>query len=429
MLVSTKNKREIKAESLRAAARVMQRCDALALASLNPDYIERTYLSKAHAQANKIVEGWISEAQMESWQDSVGNVWGRYTCKETNAPVLIIGSHLDSVVNAGKYDGILGVLLGIELGNFLARHQIDLPFHLDVVGFCDEEGVRFGATLLGSQALAGKWQPEWTELTDERGVSLAEAMIEFGLDPLKAMDAKRDQESILGFLEVHIEQGPLLEKRGLPVGVVTDIAGARRFDFVVEGKAGHSGTVPMFMRNDALLGASSCIQAVEEATKRFDVLATVGQVSCEPGAVNVIPGNVHFSLDIRSAKDVVRDRALDWLVKKMRFECQRRGLTIDYIEIHSADAVACDGRWQRLLENAMHDSDIEVNSLASGAGHDAMAMTGLTPMGMLFVRCAEGISHHPAEAIEVEDAAAALEVITRAICKEGGVELPSQKLT
>ena len=204
MLVINKNKQEIKAESLQAAARVMQRCDALALASLNPNHIERTYLSAAHAQANRIVEGWISEAQMESWQDSVGNVWGRYPSKEINAPALIIGSHLDSVVNAGKYDGILGVLLGIELGNFLARHQIDLPFHLDVVGFCDEEGVRFGATLLGSQALTGKWQPEWIELTDESGVSLAEAMIEFGLNPSKVKDAKRDPESIRGFLEVHI---------------------------------------------------------------------------------------------------------------------------------------------------------------------------------------------------------------------------------
>ena len=403
----------------------MQRCEALATASLNPDYIERTYLSTAHAQANKIVEGWISEAQMQSWQDSVGNVWGRYASKDIDAPALIIGSHLDSIVNAGKYDGILGVLLGIELGDFLARHEVDLPFHLDVVGFCDEEGVRFGATLLGSLALAGKWQPDWTELTDESGVSLAEAMKAFGLDPSKVTDAKRDPKSIRGFLEVHIEQGPLLENRGLPVGVVTDIAGARRFNFVVEGKAGHSGTVPMFMRNDALVGAGLCIQAVEETTKRFDVLATVGQISCEPGAVNVIPGSAHFSLDIRSAKDAVRDRALDWLMTRMRFECHRRGLSIDHIEIHSAGAVACDSGWQRLLENAMRDSDIEVNSLASGAGHDAMAMKGYTPMGMLFVRCTEGISHHPAEAIMMEDAAAALEVITRAICKEAKVNVPS----
>ena len=423
MLASTKIKRDVKAESLRSAKRVMQRCDALARASLSPDYIERTYLSAAHAQANKMVEGWISEAKMQSWQDSVGNVWGRYASKFVDAPTLILGSHLDSVVNAGKYDGVLGVMLGIELGDFLARHKIDLPFHLDVVGFCDEEGVRFGATLLGSQALAGKWQPDWIELTDENGVSLAEALTEFGLDPSKVTDAKRDPESVRGFLEVHIEQGPLLETRGLPVGVVTDIAGARRFNLIVGGKAGHSGTVPMFMRKDALLGASLCIQAAEEATKRFDVLATVGQISCEPGAVNVIPGNAQFSLDIRSAKDGVRDRALDWLLNKMRYECHRRGLSIDHIEIHSAGGVACDSGWQRLLENAMRESGIEVNSLASGAGHDAMAMVGYTPMGMLFVRCADGISHHPDEAIIMEDAAAALEVITRAVCKEAKVTL------
>ena len=424
MFAATENIETIKIKSLQAAARVMHRCDTLAQASLSSEHIERTYLSDAHAQANKIVEGWISEALMQSWQDSVGNVWGRYASEDVEAPALIIGSHLDSVVNAGRYDGILGVLLGIELGGFLARHRVKLPFHLDVVGFCDEEGVRFGATLLGSKALAGKWQPAWMDLTDENGVSLSEAMTQFGLDPSKAIDAKRDPETIRGFLEVHIEQGPLLEKRGLPVGVVTDIAGARRFEFIIGGKAGHSGTVPMFLRNDALLGASFCIQAVEEATKRFDVLATVGQITCEPGAVNVIPGNVNFSLDLRSAKDGVRDRALDWLIKKMRFECQRRGLNIDYIEIHSADAVACDSEWQRLLESAMRDSGVEVNSLASGAGHDAMAMTGYTPMGMLFVRCADGISHHPAESIMVEDVSVALEVITRAICDKAKVELP-----
>lgn len=407
-----------------AAERVMQRCEVLAQASLNPDYVERTYLSTAHAQANKITEGWINEAGMRSWQDAVGNIWGRYPCQDAHAPALIIGSHLDSVVDAGKYDGILGVLLGIELASFLNENNVDLPFHLDVVGFCDEEGVRFGATLLGSLAICGKWQPDWIELTDANGISLAEAMTEFGLDPENISAAMREPETVRGFLEVHIEQGPLLEKRGFPVGVVTDIAGARRFSFVVEGKAGHSGTVPMFMRRDALLGASQCIQLVEQATKRFDVLATVGDITCEPGAVNVIPGNVQFLLDIRSAKDTVRDRALEWLMRSMRSNCERRGLSIDHVEIHSADAVACDSRWQRLLENAMRDSDIEVNSLASGAGHDAMAMIGYTPMGMLFVRCEDGISHHPDEAIITADVACALEVLTRAVCEDGGVSVP-----
>ena len=424
MLRSTKSKHTLGDAAARASARIMQRCDALAEASLHPEYIERTYLSSAHAQANKLVEVWMQEAGMHCWQDSVGNVWGRYACKDADAPALIIGSHLDSVVNAGKYDGILGVLLGIELGELLGQHRVELPFHLDTVGFCDEEGVRFGATLLGSLAVCGKWQPEWVELTDANGQSLADAMTEFGLDPSKITDAMRDPSKVRGFLEVHIEQGPLLEKRGLPLGVVSDIAGARRFSFVVQGKAGHSGTVPMFMRQDALLGASYCIQLVEEVTKRFDVLATVGDISCEPGAVNVIPGSAQFLLDIRSAKDAVRDRALAWLLTTMRSNCQRRGLSIDHVEIHSADAVACDSGWQRLLETAMRDSGIEVNSLASGAGHDAMAMTGYTPLGMLFVRCTEGISHHPDEAIIAEDVASALEVITRAVCADAGVGVP-----
>ena len=407
-----------------AAARVMQRCDDLAGASMNPDFIERTYLSAAHAEANKIVQQWMSAAKMRNWQDSVGNIWGRYASEDSDAPTLIIGSHLDSIVNAGKYDGILGVLLGIELCDLLAKSDTRLPFNVDVVGFCDEEGVRFGATLLGSLAVSGKWQDEWSELTDADGVSLAQAMQDFGLDARDIASAARDPDTVRGFVEVHIEQGPVLEARNLPVGVVTDIAGARRFSLVIEGKAGHAGTVPMSMRKDALLGASHCIGLVEEATKRFDVLATVGDIACAPGAANVIPGNVQFLLDIRSAKNRVRDRALEWLMNTMRTHCLKRGLAIDSVEIHSADGVACDSRWQRLFENAMRRSNVEVNSLASGAGHDAMAMTGYTPMGMLFVRCKEGISHHPDEEITAADAAVALEVLTRAVCEDAGVEAP-----
>lgn len=406
-----------------AAARVMARCDVLAKVSLNPQHVERTYLSTAHAQANKIVEGWINEAGMRSYQDAVGNVWGRYKAVGDMAPSLIVGSHLDSVVNAGKYDGILGVLLGIEMAEMLMKRGASLPFNLDIVGFCDEEGVRFGATLLGSHAITGGWQQEWVDLTDANGVSLGDAMTEFGLDPEKIADAELDPNAVRGFLEVHIEQGPLLEKRGLPVGVVTSIAGARRFSFSIQGKAGHAGTVPMPMRQDALLGASQCIQLVEEATKRFDVVATVGDISCKPGAVNVIPGHCQFFLDIRGAKDAVRDRAVEWLMTAMRSSCHRRGLTLDHLEIHSANAVACDSRWQRLLENSLRCAGIEVNSLPSGAGHDAMAMKDFTPMGMLFVRCKEGISHHPAEAITTADVAVALEVLTRAVCEDAGVDI------
>lgn len=407
-----------------AATRVMQRCDILATLSASPSFIERTYLSPAHAQANDMVQGWMREAEMSTWQDAVGNIWGRYASRDTSAPTLIVGSHLDSIVNAGKYDGILGVLLGIELCDLLAASGTDLPFNLDVVGFCDEEGVRFGATLLGSLAISGKWQDSWAELTDTDGVSLAQAMQNFGLSISQASTAALNPESVRGFLEVHIEQGPVLESRDLPVGVVTDISGARRFSLVVEGKAGHAGTVPMSMRKDALLGASQCIALVEEATKRFNVLATVGDIACAPGAANVIPGSVHFLLDIRSAKDRLRDRALDWLMAAMRSQCRKRGLSIDNIEIHSANAAACDSRWQRLFEHAMRDAGIEVNSLASGAGHDAMAMTGFTPMGMLFVRCKEGISHHPDESITTNDAAVALDVLTRAVCADAGVAAP-----
>ena len=398
-----------------SAERVMRRCEALAAVSESGDYIERTYLSDSHKRANAIVEGWIAEAKAEHWQDAVGNVWGRLPSQDADSKTLILGSHLDTIVDAGKYDGILGVLMAVELLHLLRSQRIALPFNIDVVGFCDEEGVRFGATLLGSYAIADRWKDDWLDLTDVNGVSIAEAMTSFGLDSTKVSDAAIPRENLAGYLEVHIEQGPVLDRANLPVGVVTAIAGARRFNFVIEGESGHAGTVPMEMRKDALVGACLCVQEVEKAANLYDVVATVGDINCHPGAVNVVPGNVQFSLDIRSARDKTRDAAFAWLTDRFDSILNSRDLAMSWQEIHKAPSVACSSRWQRTLEKSIADCNLEVLSLPSGAGHDAMAMENITPLGMLFVRCKDGISHHPAESIMVQDVEVAMEVLMTAI--------------
>lgn len=398
-----------------SAERVMRRCEALAAVSESGDYIERTYLSDSHKRANAIVEGWIAEAKAEHWQDAVGNVWGRLPSQDADSKTLILGSHLDTIVDAGKYDGILGVLMAVELLHLLRSQRIALPFNIDVVGFCDEEGVRFGATLLGSYAIADRWKDDWLDLTDVNGVSIAEAMTSFGLDSTKVSDAAIPRENLAGYLEVHIEQGPVLDRANLPVGVVTAIAGARRFNFVIEGESGHAGTVPMEMRKDALVGACLCVQEVEKAANLYDVVATVGDINCHPGAVNVVPGNVQFSLDIRSARDKTRDAAFAWLTDRFDSILNSRDLAMSWQEIHKAPSVACSSKWQRTLEKSIADCNLEVLSLPSGAGHDAMAMENITPLGMLFVRCKDGISHHPAESIMVQDVEVAMEVLMTAI--------------
>ena len=398
-----------------SAERVMRRCEALAAVSESGDYIERTYLSDSHKRANAIVEGWIAEAKAEHWQDAVGNVWGRLPSQDADSKTLILGSHLDTIVDAGKYDGILGVLMAVELLHLLRSQRIALPFNIDVVGFCDEEGVRFGATLLGSYAIADRWKDDWLDLTDVNGVSIAEAMTSFGLDSTKVSDAAIPRENLAGYLEVHIEQGPVLDRANLPVGVVTAIAGARRFNFVIEGESGHAGTVPMEMRKDALVGACLCVQEVEKAANLYDVVATVGDINCHPGAVNVVPGNVQFSLDIRSARDKTRDAAFAWLTDRFDSILNSRDLAMSWQEIHKAPSVACSSKWQRTLEKSIADCNLEVLSLPSGAGHDAMAMENITPLGMLFVRCKDGISHHPAESIMVQDVEVAMEVLITAI--------------
>ena len=395
-----------------AAALVMARCEALGSLSQNPSCLDRRYLTEQHKLANQLTSGWMIEAGMTTWQDSVGNIWGRYTSAVPNAPRLIIGSHLDTVPNGGKYDGMLGVVAPVTLMAMFSGEGRQFPFHIDIVGFCDEEGTRFGTTLLGSRALTGKWQDEWRRLKDEDGISLEDAMKNFGLDFDAINSATIAQTDLLGYLELHIEQGPLLEQENLPVGVVNAIAGAKRFSLTVTGMAGHAGTVPMSMRHDALCASAEMILAVESISQqRPGVVATVGKIENAPNGVNVISGRCQFSLDIRSEEDPLRDAALAEILQKINDIAVLRNVELKIEQTHSAPAVHCDSALQNTLLKGVTEAGIVPKVLASGAGHDAMAMAEICPVAMLFTRCKGGISHHPAESITTDDVAASLAVM------------------
>ncbi|QGY28151.1 allantoate amidohydrolase [Pantoea cypripedii] len=405
-------------EAQSAAARVMARCDALAEISETEDGLMRVYLSPEQMRANQRVGEWMQAAGMTVWQDAVGNICGRYESATPGAPALLLGSHLDTVRNAGRYDGMLGVLSAIETVQWLHDHQQRLPLAIEIVGFGDEEGTRFGITLLGSRGITGSWPESWVTHPDGNGITVAQAMQDVGLDAAKILDAARDVNDIAAYLELHIEQGPCLEQEDLALGVVTAINGARRLNCRFTGEAGHAGTVPMTHRKDALAAAAEWMVFIEQTTRELDpqLVATVGTLHCAPGAVNVIPGDVQLSLDVRGPQDEPLARLLSLLLTQAEAIALRRGLTFSADEYYRIAATACDTRLQQALSHALETVQGRSLSLPSGAGHDAIAIAERWPVGMLFVRNHRGISHHPAESVQAADVALGVQAYLQAVC-------------
>lgn len=400
-----------------AAARVMARADELAAISETPDALTRVYLSPQHLEANQRAARWMTQAGMTVWQDSVGNICGRYEGEQEGAPAILLGSHLDTVRNAGRYDGMLGVLAAIEVVHGLHQQGRRLKQAIEIVGFCDEEGTRFGITLLGSRGITGTWPESWLAQTDADGVSVAQAMVLAGLDPARIHLAARRPEEIAAYLELHIEQGPCLEQEGLALGVVEAINGARRLNCRFTGEAGHAGTVPMSHRKDALAAAAEWMVRVETLTREQggNRVATVGTLRCAPGAVNVIPGDVTLTLDIRGPHDQPLDALLDTLLKEAQAIASRRQLRFSAEEFYRIAATACDSGLQQVLSEAVQAVQGRSLTLPSGAGHDAIAIAERWPSAMLFVRCKGGISHHPAESVTADDVALAIAAYSRAV--------------
>ncbi|TCL80341.1 MULTISPECIES: allantoate amidohydrolase [unclassified Rathayibacter] len=398
------------------AAAIMARCDELAAVSSTRGAIERVYLSPEHARVNAMAARWMEDAGMRTWQDAAGNQCGRYEGATPGLPALLLGSHLDTVPDAGRYDGVLGVMLAIAVVSRLNAAGTRLPFAVEVVAFGDEEGTRFGTALLGSRAVAGTWDEHWWELEDAHGTTLVEAFHEFGLDPSRISTAARDAADVLAYLETHIEQGPYLEEADRALGVVSSIAGARRFALTLTGKAGHAGGVPFDRRRDALTGAAEAVLAVERIAREHGAIATVGRLEAFPGAVNVIPGRVEFSLDLRAEFDDVRDTVWDGIEHSMSESARRRRLALTVEETHGAPAVVAADWLQDVVRTGIRATgDEEPMVLFSKAGHDAMAIADLTEYAMLFVRCEGGVSHHPEENVTEADVATALDAFEAAV--------------
>lgn len=394
------------------AETVMRRIDALGKISEEPDALTRTFGSSAMREANDLVAHWMRQAGMVVREDAIGNLIGRYPAKDPGAKTFLLGSHLDTVRHAGRFDGPLGVLVAIACVEHLRKNKIQLPFALEVVAFADEEGVRYQCACLGSKVLAGKLRAPDLKRVDAGGVSMAEAISRFGGNPRQLKLSRANPKQLLGYAEVHIEQGPVLEQENLAVGIVSAIAGQTRSRIHFVGRAGHAGTVPMNLRKDALCASAQFILGVESHAKNIPgLVATVGQIEALPGASNVIPARTDLSLDVRHQEDSIRFAALGYLKTLTREIAQKRGVATRWTVIQDADAVPCSSALSKSLADAARKHQPKILELPSGAGHDAAVIAAITPVAMLFVRCKGGISHHPDESVRTGDVKVALSVM------------------
>jgi allantoate deiminase len=389
------------------AAEVIARCRKLASLSEDAGGTRRTFLSPPMLDCHREVSSWMRALGMTVSVDAVGNLRGVYPGAPRGAPRILMGSHLDTVPNAGAFDGILGVVIAVGLVQSLLEEK--LPFGIEVVGFSEEEGVRFGVPFIGSRALVGRVDEELLGRKDERGISVRKAIQGFGLNPDEISKAMLSDD-VLGYIEFHIEQGPVLESLVRPLGAVEAIVGQNRLEFTFSGQANHAGTTPMNLRHDALAAAAEWIVGVENLARRAPgMVATVGFVEAKPGAANVIAGEARATLDIRHASDRARTEALDELIRQAESIAVRRGMAVKWRMLLAQHAVAMDPFLTQQIERAIQKAGCDVHRMASGAGHDAMILAEKVPAAMIFLRTPGGISHDPSESVHVDDVAKALE--------------------
>lgn len=394
---------------------IMAWAETIGALSEDSNALTCTYMTATHRQTARQIVQWMREAGMHAHIDAVGNVVGRYLSTDPDARTLITGSHYDTVRNGGKYDGRQGILTAIAVVKQLNDKGETLPFHLEVIAFAEEEGVRFKSTFLGSSAVIGQFDPALLELTDRDGVQLRDVLAEAGQDVNSIAAIARDPSDLLGYIELHIEQGPVLVENNLPVGIVTSIAGSRRYLVEFKGVASHAGTTPMFMRKDASAAAAEILLYVEQRAaedKTSDLVGTVGQLQVPNGSVNVIPGACHFSLDIRAANDAARDAAAADILAKIKSVCHVRNIEYKIEQIVEAGCAPCAPWLMQQLSAATERAGVPPFQLASGAGHDAMLMARITDVAMLFSRCGNGgISHNPLETMTADDADVAARIL------------------
>ncbi len=393
------------------AKAIVQQIEQLAAITEQSGCVTRRYGSPAFVEGAHLVAQWMQEAGLQTRIDAIGNVRGRLVSPNPHAKTLVMASHIDTVINAGKYDGPLGVLMGIDVAKQIGQSTILLPFHIEIIAFADEEGVRFHTTFLGSQVVTGAFNPQLLAKQDADGITLQQAMSVFGGTAADLPNEAIPANDWLGYFEMHIEQGPVLDNRNLPVAWVSDIAGQKRILVHLTGFAGHAGTVPMSMRQDALCAAAEMVVAIEKfALQQPNLVATVGTLQIPQSASNVIPGNVHFSIDLRSNEPDLLANAYQQLQQLCTHIAQLRNIACNWQLVQHTAPVAAHAPFTQLLQQAIAQAGFPDVSLVSGAGHDAVPISQVAPIAMLFIRCYKGISHHPDENCNDSDIAAALQV-------------------
>lgn len=391
--------------------KALGRIEELGRISDHPDHLARTFLSDASKTAARRLMEWMAEAGMEVHLAADGTVRGVFAGADPDARPLLLGSHHDTVIDAGKYDGALGILSAIAAVEMLHSEDVTLPFPLHVLGFSDEEGIRFHSTYLGSKSVAGMLDETELAVTDAHGVSVAEAIRCDGFrDGVSTI--RYEPGGILGYVELHIEQGRVLENDNIAVGAVSGISGQTRLAVGLTGRADHAGTTPMALRHDALAGAAECILAAERlALDHTPLVVTVGRIEVHPGASNSVPGASRFTVDLRHPDDFVRKRHLAGLRNSFESIAAKRGLDLNWSIVQDGDAVPCDPALTQRLFSIIEEQTGCCISLASGAGHDAVVMSRLGPVAMVFVRCRDGLSHHPDEYAAPDDIASGIRVL------------------
>jgi allantoate deiminase len=390
------------------ATKVLEKINELASISEDEHCITRRFGTEKFMEGAGRVVQWMKGVGLTAKIDNIGNVRGKLFCNDSTAKTLVIASHIDTVINAGKFDGPLGVIMGLDLVEHLLQTKTKLPFHIELIAFSDEEGVRFHTTYLGSKVAAGSFEKELLEKKDSEEITLKGAIEKIGGDINKLTGDAIEQKDWLGYFEIHIEQGPVLYEKNIPVAVVDSIAGQRRVEITFKGMAGHAGTVPMNMRNDALTCAAEFILDVEKLATENKIVATVGRLNITHAATNVIPGEVACSLDIRSADENILSTSYQTIKNKCEVICSNRNILIECNVVQETKSTICDKEMKELLARSIRDAGYELVYLVSGAGHDAVAISKVSPVTMLFVRCFKGISHNPMENAELNDIAAAI---------------------
>ena len=401
------------------AARIMQRIHALAAISEDADGVTRTFGTPAFLRGRALVQSWCEAAGLATRLDGIGNLRARLPSAHPRAKTFVLASHIDTVVNAGKFDGPLGVLMGLDLLENLRARPVALPFHIELIAFSDEEGVRFHTTYLGSTVVAGTFDQTWLTRPDAGGTTLARALEVMEADAARIADDAIPAADWLGYFEMHIEQGPVLWERGIPVALVTAIAGQMRVELTFTGMAGHAGTVPMNMRQDALCAAAEFVLIAEQFALGHGrgLVATVGKLALSHAASNVIPGEVVLSLDLRSPDATQLADAHGALRHHAEALAAQRHVALGWNLVQNTAPAACDADLNETLAEAIADAGHEVVALVSGAGHDAVPISAVAPATMLFSRCYKGISHNPLEDVEAADLTAAIEVADRFLAR------------